>query len=356
MPSLSYRQPGLVLRREGTQGTREQVRDLQRDLRRLGYLRSGLDGMFGEKTELAVKALQYDLLSKMDRDNGAPVDIIEYNKGRVVDFNGICDVHLAECISDILDDQAYPLLPRVADPKAENARIAGEIASLASREAPAPFVTAILTQESGLRHFHEPNVASGDEDTYVTVGLDTNANQQYIITSRGYGAGQYTLDHHPPTGMEVDDFMLDVGKNVSKAFAVLREKFDCFVNGNTSGTRADDRQAEIGSGPLRLCKYEPSDARYLRDCVRCLQAAGTRAIIMETTRLHARTDAVFVQTQGYSEVEAYENVPKREEIGCDWPYAMRRYNGSGVKSYHYQTLVLLFLSKLPELDLPALDD
>jgi hypothetical protein len=34
-------------------------------------------------------------------------------------------------------------------------------------------------------------------------------------------------------------------------------------------------------------------------------------------------------------------VPDRKQFGCDWPYAARRYNGSGVNSYHYQAQVLL---------------
>lgn len=38
------------------------IRDLQRDLRALGYLKKGIDGKFGSGTETAVKALQYSLV------------------------------------------------------------------------------------------------------------------------------------------------------------------------------------------------------------------------------------------------------------------------------------------------------
>jgi hypothetical protein len=31
----------------------------------------------------------------------------------------------------------------------------------------------------------------------------------------------------------------------------------------------------------------------------------------------------------------------RKDILCVWPYAARRYNGSGIKCFHYQTQVLL---------------
>ena len=62
MPTLSYQQPGLVLKRPGTGATNAQIRDLQRHLRALGYLRQGIDGAFGGGTEGAVKGLQHDLL------------------------------------------------------------------------------------------------------------------------------------------------------------------------------------------------------------------------------------------------------------------------------------------------------
>ncbi len=57
-----YIQPGLIIKRAGSGATDRQIRDLQRDLRRLGYLKSGIDGDFGRATELAIKALQHDLL------------------------------------------------------------------------------------------------------------------------------------------------------------------------------------------------------------------------------------------------------------------------------------------------------
>ncbi len=50
MPRLSYQQPGLVVRRPGDGATDTQIRDLQRHLRSLGYLRQGIDGAFGRGT------------------------------------------------------------------------------------------------------------------------------------------------------------------------------------------------------------------------------------------------------------------------------------------------------------------
>ena len=42
---------------------------------------------------------------------------------------------------------------------------------------------------------------------------------------------------------------------------------------------------------------------------------------------------------------SYDAVPVRAKIGCDWPYAVRRYNGSGVNSYHYQTRIMRKVDK-----------
>jgi hypothetical protein len=49
----------------------------------------------------------------------------------------------------------------------------------------------------------------------------------------------------------------------------------------------------------------------------------------------------------YHPETAYSRVPDRAQLGCDWPYAVRRYNGSGVNSYHYQFQVLQRLTRPP---------
>jgi peptidoglycan hydrolase-like protein with peptidoglycan-binding domain len=89
MPQLSYRESGLVLQL-GSSG--QAVRDLQRDLRGLGYLRQGIDGAFREGTALAVKALRHDLLTNTGastgRDGSAPVKVMDYNRGRVARQTG----------------------------------------------------------------------------------------------------------------------------------------------------------------------------------------------------------------------------------------------------------------------------
>ena len=348
MPDLSYRQPGLIMRKTGSAASNRQLRDLQKDLRRLGYLRSGIDGNFGDQTELAVKGLQHDLLEGASGGgDGTPAVLIRsYNRGRVTSITGEVDQNLVACISDMLDDAKFATLPSTADPAAENRNIVAEISAMPSTTVPTAFLMAILTQESGLRHFNQP--ATGDEDTFITVGLDRNVKgAPHVITSRGYGAGQYTLFHHPPLAAEVTDFMLDVGKNLRKATTELKDKFDHFILGAGSGARADDRVAKFGTASLRACKFAPGDRRFMRDCKQCLLDAGRRDITENQTPLFEGSPDVFVHTQYYDmSGPAYRNSPLPSDIGCDWPYAVRRYNGSGINSYHYQVRVLQHLLAL----------
>ena len=78
MPTRSYKKSGLILKRGSTTASKSQIKDLQRDLRQLGYLFRWIDGGFGRGTERAVKALQHDLLNNFgsQNDGEAPVSII----------------------------------------------------------------------------------------------------------------------------------------------------------------------------------------------------------------------------------------------------------------------------------------
>ena len=341
MPLLSYNKRGVRIERGATKASERQVRDLQRDLRQLGYLKKGIDGKFGRASETAVKAVQYDLLHNDGRstrnDGNAPVSILDLNRGRVVAVTGTVDQKLASCISDMLDEPDLPLLPAADDPEAENSKIVSLMKAMPSEEVPIPFIMGILQQESGLKHYNEPS--RNDEDTYIVIGLDTNASEKHIITSRGYGAGQYTLFHHPPQKKEVEDFMLDVRRNLRKAIRALREKFGSFVNGGTSGARADDRIAEYGRGPLRLCKYSAKDPRFMKDCQQCMVDAGQQKIREGVTPIYRGSSFKFFPTEYYRN-GSYDSMPIRKNVPCDWPYAVRRYNGAGINSYHYQTIVL----------------
>jgi peptidoglycan hydrolase-like protein with peptidoglycan-binding domain len=325
----------------GAAAPRDLVRALQRDLRALGYLKAGLDGRFGPATAAAVRALQHDLLFNdgRGRDGAAPVAMQAFNQDRVIAADGLVDERLAACIEALLDDARVPKLPRSDTPVADNRRALDAVRALDAGDVPVPvpFLLAVLAQESGLMHFRVPN--GTDLDDFIVVGLDhgDDARPDHI-TSRGYGIGQYTLFHHPPRAEEVAGVMTDPPLNVRRAVRELREKFDHFVVGASSGARADDRMAEIGPGPLRACRYPVTDARFQRDCHNCAREAPTVSI--ETGMpCFPGSGEPFRPTHAHAET-AYKVVPDRAQFGCDWPYAVRRYNGGGVDSYHYQAQVL----------------
>ena len=339
-----YRRAGLVLGRHTDPGD-PRVKALQQDLRKLGYLRSGIDGNFGEGTERAVRALQWDLLHAVPRgsDGEAPVTLRAFNRARVTGVSGVLDENLAACLDEILTDPRVRPLPRSDDPAAANRTAFASVRTLAGLSVPRPFLLAILLQESGGQHFRTPTTANADD--YIVVGLDRNdAGQPDHITSRGYGMGQYTLFHHPPRAEEIDTLMLDPVKNVQRAVTELREKFDRFVTGATPGQTADDRIAEAGGGPLRRCRYAAADPRYMTDCLRC--ASETLIDIDARTPLYPRSTDTLRPTE-YHPDTSYKKIPDRAKMGCDWPYAVRRYNGSGVNSFHYQYEVLRRLTRPP---------
>jgi putative peptidoglycan binding protein len=342
--ALVYRRPGLVLMRGGGPAD-PRITALQQDLRKLGYLRSGIDGQFGDGTERAVRALQWDLLHAVQRgsDGDAPVSLTAFNRGRIASVTGVVDEPVAGCIEDLVTDGRVPMLPRSNDPVRANRETFAGIQALVGLRVPRPFLLAILLQESGGQHFRTPTTA--DADDFIVVGLDRNdPGQPDRITSRGYGIGQYTLFHHPPRRDEVDTLMLDPARNVERAVGELNEKFEHFVGGPTPGRTADERVAEFGSGALRRCRYAESDPRYMADCVRC--AGESLTDIDAATPLHPRTTETLRPTSYHPET-AYKKVPDRATLGCDWPYAVRRYNGSGVNSYHYQYQVLKRLTRPP---------
>jgi len=345
---LIYNTPGIGLA-QGAANDPTLVRALQRDLRALGYLKQGIDGNFGPGTVLAVRALQYDLLnndgSSWSGDDGrAPVAMNSYNDDgtggrRVTSITGTVTQALAQCLEALLNDPNVPSLPDANDPAAENRAAMLAISGTASTVAPTPFIAAMVVLESSGQHFHVPR--PGDSDSFVIVGFDRNDQKvPDHVTSR---IGQYTFFHHPPRAEEVTEFIADPVRNVQHAYGELREKFDKFVVGPTD--KADDRMAEHALLPLRLCKYAPSDQRYMRDCRACAMAAR-KVDIVSGTPCYPGASITYRPTP-YHPSATYSGVPDRADFACDWPYAARRYNGGGVDSFHYQTRVMLQLLTAP---------
>jgi hypothetical protein len=236
-----------------------------------------------------------------------------------------------------------PKLPSSDDASAANRAALDALRGMIDTLAPPPFLSAMIRQESSGLHFRVPTKA--DADNFVVVGLDRNDKKAPdAITSRGYGLGQYTIFHHPPQPGEIQDFILDPVRNVSRAFRELREKFDQWVLGPADV--ADDRVSEHPLlKDLRLCRFAPDDKRFLRDCRNCAVEAGKLEIERGTP---AYPGASFgYQPSQYYPSAVYHGVPDRADFLCDWPYAARRYNGSGNNSFHYQTRILLNLLAEP---------
>ncbi len=53
------------------------------------------------------------------------------------------------------------------------------------------------------------------------------------------------------------------------------------------------------------------------------------------TPLFEGSAATYAATPLYPSA-GYRALPIRKNIPCDWPYAVRRCNGSGLNPYHYQ--------------------
>lgn len=287
-------------------------------------------------------ALQLDLLANGGSgcDGDAPIAIRDFNHGRVTTETGVLDQGTAACIADLLQAPSCRWLPDTPDPVQQNAQAIKRLRAMRGGVAPVPFLLAIFQQESGCLHYQVPH--GDNQDDFVTVGLD-GAVGSFVIPSRGYGIGQYTLFHHPPKPDEVGQFIVDPVGNVGFAAKELRDKFDHFVVSGNPAARADDRAAEHPLLPLRTCRYMPADARYLTDCAACAKHAGSTDIVAGQTPLYPGSTATFAATPTY-QVASYRGVPVRANFLCDWPYAARRYNGAGIDSYHYQTRILLNLA------------
>jgi peptidoglycan hydrolase-like protein with peptidoglycan-binding domain len=322
------------------------IKALQHDLRSLGYLRRGIDGVFGDGTRAAIRAIQYDLLHNdgSGPDGNAPVAVMGY-KGGVSAVTGVVDAALATCIEAMLLDTKFPKVPFSTDPISANASALSTIAGSSSTVAPIPYLLAIFRQESNSEHFAVPQ-SRADVDDYVIVGLDRNDKaSKDRVTSRGYGIGQFTLFHHPATEAELASYVLNPVSNVRKAEDELSAKFHGFLVSKPPGPRALDRDEEHPGLPLRMCRYGVNDPRYMSDCKACARAAGS-VTLGPGTPVYKGATQTYGQAQYYAPV-TYSGVPDRASFQCDWPYAVRRYNGNKSDSYNYQAIVLRNLLTVP---------
>ena len=117
----------------------------------------------------------------------------------------------------------------------------------------------------------------------------------------------------------------------------MRGKFDRFVIGPDS--RLTIAFTEAGSGPLRLCKFDSADPLYIATASTASSRRELRTSSLGKRPCRWLSDTY--QATQHTKSLLRRTCPFRRNIACDWPYAVRRYNGSGPNSYDYQAEFLL---------------
>lgn len=236
------------------------VRTLQRDLRGLGYLHDGIDGKRGAGLDHAVRAIRIDLCNPALSPVIATANADGMVAAAPASGDAAVEPALADCIGRLVDDPAIVKLPASADAVADNRRIMAAFRAIRSNRVPIPFLAAMFRQESGGRHFAQPT--ANNSDAFVVIGLDRNdGGRPERVTSRGYGLGQFTIFHHPPTAAERTAFIDDPVDNVQSAIAEFRSKFDSAVHAKGSSEGADDFRVEHPLRKPSLCRYASDDPR-----------------------------------------------------------------------------------------------
>ena len=294
------------------------MKALQQDLRRLGYLKSGIDGQFGEGSDkrrpVAAALACLPTPSPTAATVMRPQPLKAFNRGRVASVTGVCDQGLVVCIEDMLADHRLPTLPRSDDPARANRDAFAALQTLVGLRVPRPFLLAILLQESDGQHFRTPTGANADD--FIVVGLDRNDQghpRPHHLARVRHRAVHRCGSTTPPRADEVASFMLDPvrqrpagGRRAEREIRDLRQRTNAGATGGRSAGRG-------GSGALRRCRYGPDDARYMLDCVRC--AAESRVNIGTTTPLHPKTTETLQPTPAPTpEIESYRNVPDRAKL------------------------------------------
>jgi hypothetical protein len=260
----------------------------------------------------------------------------DWNQGRIKKVTGIVDKNLVQIIQSMLEasDEEFFKVPYTKTRKEINQKaiqlLNQQEDKIISQGVPPTFIKAILKQETGMAHY--------DIDGFVYVGCD-ETSPTYVYKSRGWGMGQYTITHHPPTIKEAEEFINNPVNNIAKVVKELKEKFDLYIVSNSPAQRADERMGFLresskhkyiigksrGNSPLIACKYEKSSPKYMKDCINCVKNAR-------------REDEWYGDLRWHK--SSHKNVPVWSDIPCDWPVAVRRYNGSGPNSFAYRAEIL----------------
>lgn len=243
---------------------------------------------------------------------------------------------LREALKKMWDCSDIPRITKVDNPSEANSKIREIIENKLKSSFPKPLVLAVLEQESNLMWYRK--------DGYPTIGLDYNNKvQPYVITSRGLFLSQRTVFDYPFKQEQLNQYD-SVEVDLNFVVDLLNLKYDKFIVSKDPKTNDDLRSSSFGSEDLRGCKYETSDSRYKSDCKNCVWSGDLRDYKKDRSVLGDKKQWVLKSSQ-YHKIKQYLQFPDYSKFPCDYLFSIRRYNGSGINSFHYLMRVLKHLKK-----------
>lgn len=274
-----------------------------------------------------IKALQFELR------NNPSLSHFGY-EGKI---DGVESPELLNIVEKMWEDPSIPVVSKVNNPDQANDQISSIMKTSLSKVFPNPLALAVLKQETHWKWFRS--------DGYPTVGLDfNNKSQPYVITSRGLFLSQRTIFNYPFPQESLDSFD-SVSEDLKFVINALDLKYKRYVVSADVRARDDLRFKSFGDQPLRGCKYEQSDERFMKDCKNCVWS-GKLKDYKEGKSLIDVPGKWVLKPSIYHRNKDYLGYPDYEDFPCDYVYAIRRYNGSGVNSFHYLMRVLDHLRKI----------
>lgn len=306
-----------------------QTQDMIKLLREFMFLKEIKSSTVQDLETRAVKSLQHEILSNDS--------LKKFNQGRVTAVDGESSLGILAVLQDMSKSPSLARLSPALNPSKGNQAMKERLSGYLNSKFPTPLVMAVLTQETNLKWYRK--------DGYPLVGLDYNSDEDYIITSRGLFYSQRTIFSYPISKKEFDS-MNDLESDMEFFFDHIFGKYQNFVVSSSAKARDDLRYSvpEFKDLDLRGCKYEESDSKYMKDCKACLKECPSKDYLMGDSLLG--NGRWIIKPTHYHRIQDYEGFPDFHHFPCDYVFTIRRYNGSGINSFHYLMRVLAHLLEL----------
>jgi len=275
---------------------------------------------FNSKLSSAVKSLKWELINNR-------------SLSRFGNYSAVNDTvtnALVVTMESMVQDPEIGVVYGTKDYEGANSKVELRIKGFSSEEFPQPLMGAILYEETGLRWFRP--------DGYPTIGLDFNdKSNPERITSRGFFVSQRTLFKYPVDQSRIDS-MDSLDEDLNFFSRHLENKYKKYIVSSKPSVRDDLRLESFSKSELRGCKYSPDDSKYMIDCKNCVEGLKRRDYPLGV-RL-AKGSSWKLRKTRYHKRDGYKNMPDFKEFPCDYLFAIRRYNGGGINSFHYLMQVL----------------